>query len=236
MVSGQWKRCERHSLGVAPCAVSLTRPERHALLFLTAVIALGSGLRVLRAARPRIAPADSAALARQLTSVDSAREAGRRARTPKGEKRSARSVTRDTARAARFGPAARLDLDRASEVEIEALPWVGPVLARRIVEDRRHRGPFGSMDALQTVRGIGPALARRLDSMVTFSGPLRPPSATPIDASPRRTRRRSRTDSIVLPQTRRLRATRAEPQALSPEWLLPSPPASALEISSFVRG
>jgi competence protein ComEA len=69
-----------------------------------------------------------------------------------------------------------VDLDRAAEAELDALPGIGPALARRIVEDRSRNGPFGSMEALQQVRGIGPSLAGKLAPLVTFSAPPRLPS------------------------------------------------------------
>ena len=62
-----------------------------------------------------------------------------------------------------------VDLDRASEPEIEQLPWVGPALARRIVANRDSFGAFGSLDALERVKGLGPATRKRLSSRVTFS-------------------------------------------------------------------
>ncbi len=59
-------------------------------------------------------------------------------------------------------PPARLQLNRASERELDALPGIGPVLARRIVEHRRVHGSFRSVEELRAVRGIGPALVARL--------------------------------------------------------------------------
>jgi competence protein ComEA len=67
-----------------------------------------------------------------------------------------------------------VDMDRAGAAEIERLPRVGPVLARRIVADRERFGPFGSIEGLERVRGVGPALARRLEHYVTFSLSPRP--------------------------------------------------------------
>jgi competence protein ComEA len=63
-----------------------------------------------------------------------------------------------------------IDLDRATEREIDALPRVGPALARRIVAHRDSFGPFGSMQALRRVKGVGPATLERLAPLVTFSG------------------------------------------------------------------
>lgn len=73
--------------------------------------------------------------------------------------------------------AAPLDLDRATAAEIERLPRIGPVLAARIVADRDSLGPFGSLEGLMRVRGIGPATARVLASYVTFSLSPRPSGA-----------------------------------------------------------
>jgi competence protein ComEA len=67
-----------------------------------------------------------------------------------------------------------VDVDRASAAELERLPRIGPALARRIVADRDSLGPFGSLEALQTVKGIGPAVAAVLAPHVTFSGTPRP--------------------------------------------------------------
>ena len=58
---------------------------------------------------------------------------------------------------------------------LERLPRIGPALAARIVADRRINGEFGSLEALQRVRGIGPKLAELLRAHVTFSGAPRHP-------------------------------------------------------------
>ena len=63
-----------------------------------------------------------------------------------------------------------IDLDRASEQEIDVLPRVGPAIARRIVANRDSFGPFGSLEALRRVKGMGPATLERLSPLVTFSG------------------------------------------------------------------
>ncbi len=63
-----------------------------------------------------------------------------------------------------------IDLDRATEREIDALPRVGPALARRLVANRDSFGAFGSLEALGRVRGFGPATRKRLAPLVTFSG------------------------------------------------------------------
>jgi competence protein ComEA len=60
-----------------------------------------------------------------------------------------------------------LNVNHATAVDLEALPGIGPSLARRIVADREARGPFATVQALDRVPGIGPALVARLGNLVT---------------------------------------------------------------------
>jgi hypothetical protein len=55
-----------------------------------------------------------------------------------------------------FVPAAhRIDLETAPSAELALLPEVGPGMAAAIVGDRAVRGPFGRVDALARVAGVG---------------------------------------------------------------------------------
>lgn len=55
-----------------------------------------------------------------------------------------------------------IDPNAASVDELQALPGIGPSLARRIVAERERGGPYRSLDDLQRVAGIGPKTAERL--------------------------------------------------------------------------
>ena len=137
-----------------------TPAERKALLFFGTVIALGASVRAVRIhASARGSPDASAraALDTQLAAADSARHAKfskKKGKRPPGPKKL---------------PPVRVDLDVAGEAEIEALRGIGPSLARRIVADRDSFGPFGSLEGLKRVRGVGSGLVAKLDSTVTFS-------------------------------------------------------------------
>lgn len=50
---------------------------------------------------------------------------------------------------------ARLDVNRATRRELEAIPGIGPSLAGAIVDAREQRGGFASWDELDLVPGIG---------------------------------------------------------------------------------
>ncbi|MFV0306154.1 MAG: helix-hairpin-helix domain-containing protein [Desertimonas sp.] len=64
-------------------------------------------------------------------------------------------------------PTGPVDLNRASEVELDALPGIGPATAAAIVAHRDANGPFASVDDLEAVRGIGPAKLDALRGLVT---------------------------------------------------------------------
>jgi competence ComEA-like helix-hairpin-helix protein len=55
-----------------------------------------------------------------------------------------------------------LDINRATEAELQGLYRVGPVLARRIIEERKANGAFRSLDELgERVKGVGPTMLSR---------------------------------------------------------------------------
>ncbi len=144
-----------------------TPAERKALVFLSAVIALGGATRVYRSTvdRDPVDPKSSAALHRQISAVDSA-IASKSSASKRRKKRGAPAEPP-------LVPAV-IDLDVASAEQIETLRGIGPTMAARIIADRDSFGAFGSMEGFQRVKGVGPALAGKLAGHVTFSGVPRP--------------------------------------------------------------
>lgn len=134
-----------------------TRDERRAMLFLSAVAAAGGVMRVLHS--PAEAPG-APVVAPEMAAGDIARQAALSSR--------AAELARP------LMPGEVVDVDRAEAAELERLPRVGPALARRIVDDRSANGPFGSMEGLSRVSGIGPGMLRGLERKVAFSGIPRP--------------------------------------------------------------
>lgn len=63
-------------------------------------------------------------------------------------------------------PGGLIDLNRASAEELDTLPGIGPALAARIITFRDTHGPFTSIEQLREVAGIGPALFEKIAPLV----------------------------------------------------------------------
>jgi len=66
------------------------------------------------------------------------------------------------------GSSLSIDINRATALELEALPGIGPKLARQIVEDRTANGPFRSPEDLLRVKGIGQAKLEQIKDLIVF--------------------------------------------------------------------
>lgn len=64
---------------------------------------------------------------------------------------------------------APLDINRADRDALQSLPGIGPVLARKIVAYRSENGSFGSVADLENVSGIGPVLMERWRGRIVAS-------------------------------------------------------------------
>ena len=64
-----------------------------------------------------------------------------------------------------------LDLNLATGEQIETLPGVGPVLAKRIIAWRDSLGGFKKTDDLMAVPGIGSKRLAKLRPLITLSAP-----------------------------------------------------------------
>jgi competence ComEA-like helix-hairpin-helix protein len=60
----------------------------------------------------------------------------------------------------------RININTASVEELQRLPSVGPALASRIVEHRRRHGPFKRPQDVVIVRGMGAKLYRRIAHLI----------------------------------------------------------------------
>ena len=66
-----------------------------------------------------------------------------------------RALSRMDERMERSMPSGPVDINRAGVDELDTLPGVGPAIAQRIVEERDAGGPFHYPEDLLSVKGIG---------------------------------------------------------------------------------
>jgi competence protein ComEA len=68
------------------------------------------------------------------------------------------------------GAHAGVNINTASQAELETLQGIGPAKAKAILDHRKKNGLFKSPDDLQKVSGIGPATVQKLRKDITVGG------------------------------------------------------------------
>ena len=137
-------------------------PERRALLLLLALAVAGQGVRYLVTK-----PGEPAGGVQLLATLG--------AESPMAQRDSAKRQGRPLAQDE------QINVDLAPAGELARLPKVGPRLAKTIVADRQAHGPFGSLDGLDRVAGIGPGLLKTIGPHVVFSGAAGQLGAAPVN-------------------------------------------------------
>src|SRR5687768_13480853 len=65
---------------------------------------------------------------------------------------------------------AAVDINTATQAELETLQGIGPAKAKAIIDHRKKKGSFKSPRNLEDVKGIGPATMKRLRKDITVGG------------------------------------------------------------------
>ena len=165
----------------------LTNDEARALAVLSSIVALGAVLSWVDARHPqflRLTLGDSLALGVTAPEyVDPEPTPARLAPAVPATSTESTSVATDSIGG--YSLDGRLDLNKATAEEFEALPGIGPKTAERIVEDRVRRGRFRSAKDLSRVKGIGPKTLARLLPLIVVSPVAKTPRAPSPAASGR---------------------------------------------------
>lgn len=74
--------------------------------------------------------------------------------------------------------AAAMNLNTATQAQLETLPGIGKSTAERIIEYRQKNGGFKKVEDLMNVRGVGEKSFLKLKPMLTVAPPARAERAT----------------------------------------------------------
>lgn len=81
-------------------------------------------------------------------------------------------------------PGSLVNLNTATMAQLEALPGIGAVVARRILEYREKNGSFRKIEDLMNVKGIGEKSFLKLKPLITVTQKADPPGVSDRQAQP----------------------------------------------------
>lgn len=79
-----------------------------------------------------------------------------------------KSAARHADAVEKLAPGQKININTASEADLQRIPGIGPSYAMRIVELRRQRGSFKAIEELMLVNGIGEGRFAKMKPFVTL--------------------------------------------------------------------
>lgn len=142
--------------------IDFTPQERKALLFLVMVLVLGSGITLYKKYHSDFAPElilkpKAKVVESNLSQPDLNLVADTSTALPK--ETSPPMIPAEKIR--------QVNLNSATQEELESLPSIGPVLAKRIIEYRNLKGGFKSIEEVKQVHGIGNKIFGKIKNYIT---------------------------------------------------------------------
>jgi competence protein ComEA len=166
-----------HRLYAVQQRLAITSAEASALLFVSAVLLLGLGVRHLQSQ----SVAFEADYYTELNEAFAERtESLRASASPPPEKENAEAQVqavpvateaRPVSRRAAASEPVRMNLNTASEQTLQRLPGVGPAIAARIADYRNAYGGFREPREVMRVKGIGPKTFEKMAPYLFVTAP-----------------------------------------------------------------
>jgi len=131
-----------------------------------------------------------------------------------------------------------VNVNTATQAELESLNGIGPVKAKAIIDDRAKNGPYKTVDDLDRVKGIGKATIEKLRKDVSVSGATtvaaepakkeapKAAAATPATAAPAAPAMKSAPATAAAPAPMAAPAKAATPAAAAPAAAAPTKAAT----------
>lgn len=95
------------------------------------------------------------------------------------QQKAAGGSSKAAGRPAAAAPSAPVNLNTATQAQIEALPGIGPKVAQRIIEYRQKNGQFKKIEDVMNVKGIGEKSFLKLKPYLTVTEKAEHPGASP---------------------------------------------------------
>jgi competence protein ComEA len=95
------------------------------------------------------------------------------------QQKAAGGSSKAAGRSAAAAPSAPVNLNTATQAQIETLPGIGPKVAQRIIEYRQKNGQFKKIEDLMNVKGVGEKSFLKLKPYLTVTEKAERPGASP---------------------------------------------------------
>jgi competence protein ComEA len=152
--------------------LAITRSEAAALVTLAALLLAGMVIERVNEGAPQAVPgSERAATDHRFQQAADRLRAAQEEEAETRESGNADASNKEERPPLTASSGAAVNLNAASEAQLERLPGVGPVIAERIAAYRREHGPFAQAEHLERVSGIGPKTLAQLAPLVSVAAP-----------------------------------------------------------------